>query len=50
VLLTRRPGRVGDQFEVGLPRPRRIEAAEVAALAGHVTDELRREVARHGGH
>jgi NitT/TauT family transport system ATP-binding protein len=48
VLLTSRPGRVSDSFDVGLPRPRRIEAPEVAALAGHVTDELRREVARHG--
>jgi NitT/TauT family transport system ATP-binding protein len=48
VLLTSRPGRVSDTFEVSLPRPRRIEAPEVAALAAHVTDELRREVARHG--
>jgi NitT/TauT family transport system ATP-binding protein len=49
VLLTSRPGRVGDHFDVALPRPRRIEAPEVSALAAHVTDELRREVARHGG-
>ena len=30
------------------PRPRRIEAPEVAALAGEVTARLREEVARHG--
>jgi len=48
VLLTSRPGRVAEEFEVGLPRPRRIEDADVARLAALVTTRLRQEVARHG--
>ena len=48
VLLTSRPGRVAEEFVVGLPRPRRIEDADVARLAAEVTTGLRHEVARHG--
>ena len=48
VLLTSRPGRVAEEFTVGLPRPRRIEDADVARLAAQVTTALRHEVARHG--
>jgi NitT/TauT family transport system ATP-binding protein len=48
VLLTSRPGRVADTFEVGIPRPRRIDSPEVATLAATVTDRLREEVRRHG--
>src|SRR4029079_14780176 len=48
VLLTSRPGRVAEESSVDLPRPRRIEDADVAALAGHITTRLRAEVARHG--
>ena len=48
VLLTSRPGRVAEEFEVNLPRPRRIEDADVARLAADVTTRLRQEVARHG--
>jgi NitT/TauT family transport system ATP-binding protein len=48
VLLSSRPGRVVEEFPVLLPRPRRIDSAEVAELAAHVTDRLRQEVARHG--
>ena len=48
ILLTSRPGTVAEEFVVDLPRPRRIEDAEVAALAGHITTRLRAEVARHG--
>ena len=48
VLLTSRPGRVAEEFEVDLPRPRRIEDADVARLAARVTARLRQEVARHG--
>jgi NitT/TauT family transport system ATP-binding protein len=33
---------------VDIPRPRRIEDVDVAALAGRVTARLREEVARHG--
>jgi len=48
VLLTSRPGRVAETFVVDIPRPRRIEDADVAALARQVTARLRDEVARHG--
>ena len=48
VLLTSRPGTVAEEFEVDLPRPRRIEDPEVARLAAQVTTRLRQEVARHG--
>jgi NitT/TauT family transport system ATP-binding protein len=48
VLLTSRPGRVAEEFRVDIPRPRRIEDPDVAALAGVVTARLREEVASHG--
>ena len=48
VLLTSRPGRVAEEFPVEIARPRRIEDADVAALARLVTARLRDEVARHG--
>jgi NitT/TauT family transport system ATP-binding protein len=48
VLLTSRPGRVAEEFTVDIPRPRRIEDPDVAALAAVVTTRLREEVARHG--
>jgi NitT/TauT family transport system ATP-binding protein len=49
VLLTSRPGRVAATFDVDLPRPRRIDSADIAGLAARVTDQLRAEVGRHGG-
>jgi len=48
VLLTSRPGRVAATFGVDLPRPRRTDSRETAALATAVTDQLRAEVGRHG--
>lgn len=47
VLLSSRPGRVVAEFPVDVPRPRRIDSPEVAALAATVTDRLRQEVRRH---
>jgi NitT/TauT family transport system ATP-binding protein len=41
VLLASRPGRVMATFPVGIPRPRRIDSAEVATLAATITDRLR---------
>jgi NitT/TauT family transport system ATP-binding protein len=48
VLLSSRPGRVVREFPVAIPRPRRIDAPEVATLSATITDALRGEVARHG--
>jgi len=48
VLFTTRPGRVADEFPVRLPRPRRIESAELAAVAAEITDRLRLEVLQPG--
>ncbi len=49
VLLSSRPGRVVWQRQIEVPRPRRIDSTEVAAIAAEVTDRLRQEVRRHGG-
>ncbi|GLH97103.1 ABC transporter ATP-binding protein [Phytohabitans aurantiacus] len=48
VLLSSRPGRVISETRVDIPRPRRIDSPEVAAVAAKVTEELRKEVGRHG--
>jgi len=48
VLLSSRPGRVLEQFEVEIDRPRRIDSPPVASLAATITDRLRAEVSRHG--
>jgi NitT/TauT family transport system ATP-binding protein len=48
VLLSSRPGRVIEEYEVPRTGPRRIDSASVADLAGRVTDRLREEMRRHG--
>jgi NitT/TauT family transport system ATP-binding protein len=48
VLLSCRPGRVAYERRVEIPRPRRIDSPEIAAIAAEVTDRLRVEVRRHG--
>jgi NitT/TauT family transport system ATP-binding protein len=48
VLLSSRPGRVIAEYPVSIQRPRRIDSAPVAELAGSITDRLREEVSRHG--
>jgi NitT/TauT family transport system ATP-binding protein len=49
VLLSSRPGRVIETYDVGLPRPRELEAAAVGDLAAEITARLRGEVRRHAG-
>jgi NitT/TauT family transport system ATP-binding protein len=44
VLLSSHPGRVADEFTVQIPRPRRIDSAQVAELSATITDRLRAEV------
>jgi NitT/TauT family transport system ATP-binding protein len=46
VLLSSRPGRVVDEFDVPIERPRRIDSTPVAELAAKVTDRLREEMSR----
>jgi NitT/TauT family transport system ATP-binding protein len=48
ILLSSRPGRIVETYGVSIPRPRRIDSADVAGLAATITDRLRDEVARHG--
>ena len=48
VMLSSRPGRVIAEYKVPIERPRRIDSAPVAELAGTITDRLREEVGRHG--
>ena len=48
ILLSSRPGRVIEEYLVPIDRPRRIDSAPVAELAGVITDRLRAEVSRHG--
>jgi ABC-type nitrate/sulfonate/bicarbonate transport system ATPase subunit len=50
VLLSSRPGRVVKEYVVGIGQPRRIESPEVAALSVAITEDLRTEIRRHGGH
>jgi NitT/TauT family transport system ATP-binding protein len=46
-VLSSRPGKVVAEVEVPLPRPRRMDSAEVAGLAATITDRLREEVRHH---
>ena len=48
VVLSSRPGRVVDEFDVPIEHPRRIDSAPVAELAAQVTDRLREEMSRDG--
>jgi NitT/TauT family transport system ATP-binding protein len=48
VLLSSRPGRVIEEYDVPRTGPRRIDSASVADLASTVTDRLREEMSRHG--
>ena len=47
VVMTPRPGRVTASIDVDIERPRRIDSAEVSALARSVTDTMREEVLAH---
>ena len=48
VVLTSRPGRVAADIKVNLPRPRRMDSPELAALAEEIGERLRVEVRLHG--
>jgi NitT/TauT family transport system ATP-binding protein len=48
ILMSSKPGRFIREWNVDLTEPRRIDAPEVATLAGEITDHLRNEIKRHG--
>ena len=48
VLLSSRPGRVIEEFEVDLPRPRDVDSPEGSRIVSRVISRLRAEVRRHG--
>ncbi|MCZ3389922.1 MAG: ABC transporter ATP-binding protein [Actinomycetia bacterium] len=47
ILMSSSPGRVKLDQRITIPRPRRIDSAEVAELASELTEALREEVAAH---
>lgn len=47
IVLTSRPGRIANELEIDLPRPRRMDSPEVANYAAQITKLLRTEVRRH---
>lgn len=48
VVLSSRPGKVIEQYDVPRRGERRIDSAEVSELAATITDRLRVEMSRHG--
>ncbi|CAN5155568.1 ABC transporter ATP-binding protein [soil metagenome] len=49
ILMSSSPGRVKSEYAVTLDRPRHLDDAPVAEMAGRLTADLRAEVARHVG-
>jgi NitT/TauT family transport system ATP-binding protein len=50
LVFTSRPGRVGHEVRVDLPRPRSLDSPELAVIAGRITDRLKLEMASNVGH
>jgi NitT/TauT family transport system ATP-binding protein len=48
ILLSSRPGRIAQEWSIDIPQPRRIEDKGVADLSVEITDQLRKEITRHG--
>jgi NitT/TauT family transport system ATP-binding protein len=48
ILMSSRPGRFVREWNIDLPHPRRIESQGVADIAVEITEDLRREIRRHG--
>jgi NitT/TauT family transport system ATP-binding protein len=48
ILLSSRPGRIVEEYTIGIERPRRLDSTDVAEQARVITDRLKEEVRRHG--
>jgi NitT/TauT family transport system ATP-binding protein len=48
LVLSSRPAKVVEAFDVSIKRPRHLDEPEVAALSGRIVERLRKEVRRHG--
>ena len=48
ILMSSKPGRFIQEWNIDLPEPRRIDAPEVATIASEITEQLRNEIKRHG--
>ena len=46
-VMTSRPGRIAEEFDIGLQRPRLVGDVEVGRLTEQITRRLRDEVGRH---
>jgi NitT/TauT family transport system ATP-binding protein len=44
LVFTSRPGRVGHEVKVELPRPRSLDSPDLAVIAGRITDRLKHEM------
>jgi NitT/TauT family transport system ATP-binding protein len=44
LVFTSRPGRVGHEVVVDLPRPRSLDSPDLAVIAGRITDRLKQEM------
>jgi NitT/TauT family transport system ATP-binding protein len=48
LLMSSKPGRLLQEWQVKLTEPRKIDSTEVANLASEITNHLREEIKRHG--
>lgn len=48
ILMSSRPGRIIREWQVGFSEPKRIESHAVGELSTEITEELRKEIKRHG--
>jgi NitT/TauT family transport system ATP-binding protein len=48
VLLSSRPGRIAQEWQIDISGERRIEAPDVSRLSTEITQRLRQEISRHG--
>lgn len=48
LVFTSRPGRVGHEVQVDLPRPRSLDSPDLAVIAGRITERLKQEMTVDG--